>query len=148
MSCSAWALTMIGYMIPGDRLIEENKYRCCNHPEKDTKFCPECGKPMWKTIKELPDVENLARELDAACSFTADVNSRDHYEGNMLVTTFYFGFEACESSHYDAAPMLSIPSLEEIEKCKSEVCSWLKAQGVFEDADFDKFGIWTLTIHG
>ncbi len=40
-----------------DIRLPKKKVRCCKHPEKNSEYCPKCGKPMWKEIEKNWDEE-------------------------------------------------------------------------------------------
>jgi len=40
--------------------LKDVKIRGCPHQERECDFCPECGKPMWKTKKAKPPSEDAA----------------------------------------------------------------------------------------
>lgn len=54
MSVSCYAYLVYGVIVKKDRLYEENNVRGCGHKKSTTaKFCPECGKPMYKTERSI-----------------------------------------------------------------------------------------------
>ena len=62
MGVSGYAHLIVGLKINNIDLLENKPVRCCSHPEHDSKFCPECGKPMWKDNLEpfecVADIED------------------------------------------------------------------------------------------
>lgn len=43
--------SIIGVRVP--KPMVETKERGCRHPEQNSRFCSECGSPMWKFSKDL-----------------------------------------------------------------------------------------------
>lgn len=57
MGMDCYSQAIIGVKI--DNPFVTSKARNCKHPEVNSRFCPECGQPMWKNIKEAHPVIQL-----------------------------------------------------------------------------------------
>jgi len=67
------------FMKPFKR-IEET--RCCKHSEQKAKFCPECGKPMWKERDMSPDLYEIEEEFEKyGLEIVTDTDSYNVYVG-------------------------------------------------------------------
>lgn len=53
MGYNAYLKLVVGYKIPGAQATKLADVRACSHTESQSKFCPECGKPMWVKEKRV-----------------------------------------------------------------------------------------------
>jgi len=93
---------LIGLEIRNTCEITEKKERGCNHPDTGVKFCSECGKPMWKTIKEekwkyddesFEDIGNIERIESQVLENDDD---KIFYYGIKLITADPQSFTSCK----------------------------------------------------
>lgn len=76
MSYSAWAVCLVGLRMDQRRLqsvlfSEEQKRSCnCLKETPDSKYCPECGKMVWKTV--YTPIEGYNERQDKLFGFTVE----------------------------------------------------------------------------
>lgn len=100
MSVSYTAYVVYGGTFAEADLKDITKVRACTHAELNTKFCPECGKPMWVEVEEGMRVEEAYREgsfgyiakmYDSQTDLVVGIilaKVRDNYGGNESWSTF------------------------------------------------------------
>ncbi len=126
MGYDATAQTIIGVKINEKHLYENKPVRCCQHPEKDSKFCSECGKPMWKDCqvrKDFYDDDNVVSEV-------FNLVELQHADWCFI------GLVAESGSQ--GAPVKQ--TITDIEFVKQELKEVLEPLGLWEE---ESFGIWT-----
>lgn len=67
MGHTCHASVFVGYKIPADVIydayLNHGQERGCTHPESPSKFCGECGAPMWREIEDNRSLHDLEYEL-------------------------------------------------------------------------------------
>ena len=129
MGWDATAYTVVGVRMSAEKLLAGMvaKERCCDHPEMDTKFCPECGRYMWVAVapEEVDDVAGLPVVFDD-CS----------REGFAFVGVCSDGVDARGTSTVNMVPM----PLESLVGAKDKVKAALEPIGLWDES---QFGVWT-----
>ena len=125
MSVDYTAYTIIGVKVPKSRLYEKKNVRNCSHPQSDSKFCPECGKPMWQ------ETEKPIRNFDAE---DEKYNGLDVIYEDYESPERYIGYALSRGSYSDCS-CLSIEELETVIKDAK-----LKLGPLYDEK---LFGVWT-----
>ena len=103
----------IGVEIPNPNIIE--RIRLCDHPEQKAKFCPECGRPMWKDEERLhPILDKMQDDYDGKGPLT--------YISSGMFEGVYVGYKFADSgsnrsggrcaSKIELSDDLSIPEIK------------------------------------
>lgn len=85
MSVSWDARLIIGCKIDNPYIIAKD--RGCHHPESESKFCSECGKPMWIEREEFSPILEPFRDTEKEGSitfYTTCHNDKLHYCGIFI----------------------------------------------------------------
>ena len=55
---------MFGIEVGPEHLLETHRSRGCGHIETPTKFCADCGKPIWNEKKYTRDLHEVCTSTD------------------------------------------------------------------------------------
>ncbi len=119
------AITVIGFRIPVDSVIQTVRARGCDHQEASSRFCPECGSVMWVDKKtSIYDFEESIHFLNLD-TIASDIESPKYlFVGKVI---------RCPEENYNEGVFTD---LEDFESLKDTLVNWMGEE--------HKFGIWTV----
>ena len=140
MSTSAYAHIIVGLKIKRSKVMTTKIVRCCKHKKDDSKFCPECGEPMWKEESFInPAVADLEDSYDSdpmdITYTTADDWSDD--------PTFYIGRSYCHGNWHEYKDISLSSKVFELESVKQKI-----EDRVGKVLGQGEFGIWLFASQG
>lgn len=113
MSTTHRSFLIYGVRIPIDKIEKWEHQRLCNHPELPVKFCPECGREMWKNVK-VAGIDEFENELPSWFTIaTTGYDARDVFVG--------IGHEANEEK-----PINLFSDIYALPKLEKDICAYLK----------------------
>lgn len=130
MGYSATSHTVIGIQIEKNDLYEETETRGCKHPVSKSKFCPECGQPVWnKDSKPVAAYDDCREKLGGFDLVHVSCESDQYIIAGWQI----------EASSGNENPAFSKPPNFEAIKAKMKVV--LEPLGFWEE---NKFGIYAV----
>lgn len=84
MGYSASAYLVYGFQCSKSDLETVKQVRGCKHPEANSKFCPECGKPMFVEKTTSIDMDYGYKNEKNLALYSSDYESRERVIGFVL----------------------------------------------------------------
>jgi hypothetical protein len=84
-----YAYTVVGCRLESDETASLSTVRGCNHAATNTKFCAECGKPMW--IKQEQTIAEFLEDLDLPEGYEVITNSDGYAFIGLTAEASYTG---------------------------------------------------------
>ena len=90
MSVSVTSFVVLGVKIPLPTVVaaftKVETQRGCQHPivSEQHKFCGECGAPLWREVREVPEFEEELREIARESALDVRV-TYDHWGSSMAL---------------------------------------------------------------
>ena len=71
MGYSASTVVIVGVYVDKTLYEKKSKVRGCKHKESSSRFCPECGKPIWvEKVEEVDFDDIVTKSGDEELTFT------------------------------------------------------------------------------
>lgn len=125
--------------------------RGCEHPELESKHCPECGKSMFVPKKQyesqIEDIEETYN-LDECITEHMYILLKEHFGDDVVATrdfdgdNYYFGYGLSVENH--EVKRVDIPDYEYI---KNALLEALDQYGLSEQCG-GSFGFWAISVGG
>jgi len=133
--------TYTAYTVVGIRIAEEDleikkeliKTRGCSHdiPDPDTKFCSECGKPIWIEKQKSHELIEPGDELFGVFNIAWDTDYDHAFIGELRKVGPY---DDDSNKKFNGFP-------SNFEDLKKELKKALDKHGLWNE---DNFGVWTV----
>lgn len=151
MGYDASAVTFLGVRLDEAWFSQKQKGRGCKHPLPEhartgnSKFCSECGKPLWATkVLPRPGFEDFDDDPEVCGKSAGLILCRVSEEG----TDYVFGVKVARTSCNDKCVKSRLPTDEKVAATRQGILVYLIKAGIREeDASkliADTFGLYTI----
>lgn len=133
MGVDYYATSLVGVKIKNHNVNKQ--IRGCSHPEQNSRFCSECGSPMWRSSSELnPKIEELRETYNHSSGLSVAYSTdQEYYFVGVYLTS------SDNSRRREQFGKTELPPIINTQEIKVKLMAYLG-----DMYDENEFGLWTI----